>query len=296
MSIKDNSYGIADLQEEMLTILKFFIKVCEDNNLRYFAGGGTCIGALRHQGFIPWDDDLDVFMPRPDYEKLWKLWDDKKYGPRFKLCRSTSKKNYHHRVMQMVDLETTFINHRNMNEDIEHGVYIDIIPMDVSADSRVGRVKQIIDSMIYSVYNVQCLPEYNGGKLMRTATAFLLALVKSPQKRYKIWSKAQKRMLVGSWENCNRVVELTTILPSLLHDRPREWFDITKVPFEDIEICVPTGAAEWMESIYGDFMSLPPEESRRIRHNTVKIDLHNSYRNYKGIYYCVNSTNLIRSK
>ena len=71
--IKDNAYGIAPLQEKMLNLLKVLIKMCEENNLTYFACGGTCLGAVRHDGFIPWDDDLDVFMPRPDYEKLWEL-------------------------------------------------------------------------------------------------------------------------------------------------------------------------------------------------------------------------------
>ena len=107
MNVKDNTYGIAPLQDKMLDILKHFISVCEKNGIRYCACGGTCIGALHHQGFIPWDDDLDVFMPRPDYEKLWQLYDNSK-EPKFKLCRTTPDKNYHHRVMQMVDLNTTF--------------------------------------------------------------------------------------------------------------------------------------------------------------------------------------------
>ena len=85
--IKDNSFGIAGLQEKMLNLLCELIRVCEENHLTYWACGGTCIGALRHSGFIPWDDDLDVFMPREDYEKLWrtrKQFDSKK----FILCRT----------------------------------------------------------------------------------------------------------------------------------------------------------------------------------------------------------------
>lgn len=109
MSVKDNTYGIAPLQDKMLDILKYFISLCEKYNLRYCAYGGTCIGAFRHQGFIPWDDDLDVIMPRQDYEQLWRLYGEKINSSKCKLCRTTFDKNYHHRVMQLVDLETTFI-------------------------------------------------------------------------------------------------------------------------------------------------------------------------------------------
>ena len=101
--VKDNTFGIADLQDKMLDILKYFIKICDENGLRYWAGGGTCLGALRHGGFIPWDDDLDIFMPRPDYERLYKIWRNVSTNKQYKLCRTTRKKNYHHRVMQIVE-------------------------------------------------------------------------------------------------------------------------------------------------------------------------------------------------
>ena len=93
--IKDNSFEIADLQEKMLGLLCELIRVCEENQLTYWACGGTCIGALRHDGFIPWDDDLDVYMPRDDYEKLWKIR-DKFNSEQFILCRTTKDRNYHH--------------------------------------------------------------------------------------------------------------------------------------------------------------------------------------------------------
>ena len=93
--VKDNTFGIADLQDKMLDILKYFIKICDENGLRYWAGGGTCLGALRHGGFIPWDDDLDIFMPRPDYERLYKIWRNVSTNKQYKLCRTTRKKNYH---------------------------------------------------------------------------------------------------------------------------------------------------------------------------------------------------------
>ena len=156
--VADNTYGIADFQTELLNILREFMKICEKYNLRWWASGGTCIGALRHNGFVPWDDDLDVAMPRPDYEKLWGLREEINKDSRFILTRTGKEKNYHHRVMQLVDLQTTFIHTRSADEDLEHGVYIDILPMDGCASGKITYYRQVMNAMIFSVYNIQCLP------------------------------------------------------------------------------------------------------------------------------------------
>ena len=288
MSVKDNSYGLAPLQDKMLDILKHFIMVCEENGLRYCACGGTCIGALRHQGFIPWDVDLDVFMPRPDYEKLWNICGQEKQNKRYNLCRTTSEKNYHHRVMQMVDLETTFINRRSENEDIEHGVYIDIIPLDMCAKTISRRLFQIINSLLFSVYNIQCTPEFHGNKMQRIATSILLSLVKNQNRRTKIWQKCERRMIQEEWNENQDIIELTTDLKSLFRPYHHEWFTFEgrKTKFEDIEINIPTKAEEYLTAGFGSYMEIPPVEKRRPQHNTVYIDLFNSYKKYKGKYYC----------
>lgn len=285
--IKDDSFHIAALQEKMLELLEELIRFCEENGLTYYACGGTCIGAIRHDGFIPWDDDLDVFMPRADYEKLWTLR-DKFDKERYKLCRSTLEKNYHHRVMQLVDLNTTFINRRSVNEDIEHGVYIDILPMDVCASGGFGYFRQKVLSILYSVYNVQCLPEFHGGKFFRLAVGFLLKVVPDKKKRYNIWSKCEKKMTRYQPDDSPRLVELTAALKELRHPYPKEWFSsVIKHKFEDIEINIPVGYDNYLRQVFGDYMALPDLSEQRPRHNTVFVDLNNSYKKYKGIYYCV---------
>ena len=285
--IKDNSFGIAELQEKMLELLCELIRVCEENHLTYWACGGTCIGALRHDGFIPWDDDLDVFMPRDDYEKLWQIR-DKFNSEQYVLCRTTKNKNYHHRVQQLVDIKTTFINQRSVDEDIEHGVYIDILPMDACAPKGLPRVKQVVNALIFSVYNVQCLPEFHGGKAFRFAVSTALKLVPSSGLRYKIWKRSEKKMTRWNWSSADKVVELAASVKVLMNPYPKEWFsDIKKHKFEDIEINLPVGVEDYLTQVFGDYMSLPPEKDRYPRHNTVLIDLKNSYKKYKGIYYCV---------
>jgi lipopolysaccharide cholinephosphotransferase len=118
-----------ELQKKQLEILKEFDRVCRENNLTYFANGGTCIGAIRHNGFIPWDDDVDVMMPREDYEKLLKLqnpWSDSKYF----LQTFRTDKHYVLNFAKLRDSSTTYLESLFYNIRQNHGVWIDIFPLD----------------------------------------------------------------------------------------------------------------------------------------------------------------------
>ena len=286
MSVKDNSCGIAPLQDKMLNILKYFQKICERCNLTYWAGTGTCLGAVRHGGFIPWDDDMDIYMPRQDYELLWKKWKKVSDDPNFKLCRTSRKKNYRHRAMQIVDLRTTFINERCANDDIEHGVYIDIIPMDACAPTVISRGSQIFSAIIYSIYNIQIPPDFQGGKLMRFGTRLLLDLVKDPNRRYLMWKRAEKSLSRFDTRTAKQYTDLYIYFWMIFKPMPAEWFETKEVPFEDTKIRIPVGYDSYLKILYGDYMRLPPEEDRVVKHHTVKIDIDHPYTEYKGIYYC----------
>lgn len=285
MSVKDNSCGIAELQDKMLDILKYFQGICEKNNLKYWAGTGTCLGAVRHHGFIPWDDDMDIYMPRPDYERLWKIWKSVSDNPQYKLCRTSRNKNYRHRAMQIVDLHTTFINERCVNDDIEHGVYIDIIPMDACPKNPFARISQIVNAVFYSVYNIQITPDFQGGKAMRMGTRFLLNLVKKPDKRYRIWKRAEQRLSRFNMDKADTYTDLYIYFWMIFKPMPAKWFRTKTVPFEDTTINIPVGYDGYMKILYGDYMQLPPEQDRTVKHHTVKIDLEHPYTEYRGIYY-----------
>lgn len=280
---------LPELQNIMLNILKCFITLCNENTLRYWLGGGTCLGAVRNGGFIPWDDDLDVFMPRPDYEAFCDLYKDQIVLDRFKIVITDEAKNYHHRVMQMVDINTTFIVTGNENDDIEHGVYIDIIPFDACPEKPFKRIRQILNSVIFSVYNIQRLPRYQGGTLMKFVVSTLLACAKDPKKRFRIWKHAERKMVCADWDNCKNVVETVTSFKSLLKPKPREWFETREISFENILAKIPVGAEEYMKGVYGDYLKLPPNQEQIPRHDLVFMDLKNTYLCYKGEKYLLHT-------
>ena len=212
------------LQAKSLEIFMYFQKICKENNLRYWVGGGTLIGALRHQGFIPWDDDIDVFMPRPDYEKFYAIWNQVGDLEHYALCRTTKEKNIHQTDMQLVDLRTTFINRHSQNEDILHGVSVDIMPFEGCPEGKIARGMQIYHSILYSIFNVQRLPDHQGG-LLRFATSIVLNAVKDPAKRYKIWAKHEKKMAKYDFDSAKTVKETITSFRALFYPHPRAAFE-----------------------------------------------------------------------
>jgi lipopolysaccharide cholinephosphotransferase len=286
--LKDaNLKSIKKLQQKSLEVFLYFKNFCEEHNLLFYFCGGCCIGAIRHKGFIPWDDDIDVFMPRDDYEKFQILWE--KYGDKEKYyyCKTSRDINYHHTASTFKDLNTTFINRHSRNEDIIHGLGIDIIPIDGYPNSKVKRINQVFFSIIYSLFNAQRLPD-NQGKAIRWLSKIILSLIRSKELRYRTWSYAEKQMSQYSIEDCDYITELVTGLRYMKLKYPKEIFEeATYKEFEGYQLPIPKGYEIYLKMAFGDYMQLPPEEDRVPKHDTVYINLNESYKKFKGIYYCV---------
>lgn len=279
--------SIQQVQEKLLDILLYFARFCEENHLRFVLAGGTCLGAVRHGGFIPWDDDVDVFMLREDYEKLQDLWEAKADLSRYACVRSDDKVNIHHSATEIKDNNTTFINKHSVNSDIHQGLMIDVIPIDAVAPGKLSRLRQMVNSMIFCCFNFQRLPEHKS-KLFYYATKLALGVVRSDRLRYLLWKHAENQIAKYAGKDCPMVasfVEGATIMRQVF---PREWFTSPGyLDFEGHRMPVPADADAYLRISYGDYMNLPPVEERVYRHNAVFIDLNHSYKQYKGIWYCV---------
>ena len=278
--------GIEELKKIQKEILDEVVAFCNTHNIRYFLAYGTLLGAIRHKGYIPWDDDIDIHMPRPDYEKFYAIWNQVGDLQHYALCRTTKEKNIHQTDMQLVDLTTTFINRHSRNEDILHGVSVDIMPFEGCPENPIARGLQIYHSILYSIFNVQRLPDHQGGAL-RFATSIVLNAVKDPVKRYKIWSRHEKKMAQYDFDSAKTVKETITSFRALFYPHPRADFETMEVPFEDILVPIPVGYDAYLRRIFGDYMQLPPEEGRVAKHDVVYANLNEPFEQYKGIHYCV---------
>jgi len=126
----------ARLKAIELDIFKAFLKVCKENDLRYFLAGGTLLGAVRHKGFIPWDDDMDVLMPRKDYDRFLEIGQSL-LPPEYFLQTRQTDREYPCNFAKIRDSRTTFVEKSLKDRVINHGVYIDIFPLDYFPQSPV---------------------------------------------------------------------------------------------------------------------------------------------------------------
>lgn len=285
--MSEKEVSIKDIQSKMLDILVYFRDFCNENNLKFVLCGGTCLGAVRHKGFIPWDDDIDVFMLREDYEKLGKLWAEKADTSRYSCVRSNESINIRHSATEIKDNNTTFINKHSVDLDIHHGLMIDVIPVDGVADTKWRRILQMIDSMMFCCFNFQRLPDHKG-KLTYYATKLALGIFRSPKIRYKLWKGAENRLSKYGTNNSEYVASFAEGATIMRMHFPTSWFTEPEyMDFEGHSMPVPADVDKYLCMNFGDYLKLPPEQERVARHNSVFIDLENSYEKYKGIYYCV---------
>lgn len=294
MSDTDNRSDKLDiriLQDKMLEILLYFDRFCRDNGLMYYLCGGGLIGAVRHNGFIPWDDDIDLFMPRSDYERLATIWNQRADTSRYVYCRTDCYHVYHDGGASIRDVNTTEINRHSINEDICHGIALEIMPIDGCPKSPIKRVWQLYNAFVFSLFNVQRLPD-NKGKFFRVAAGLAYTLIRSKKLRYHIWKRAEQRMSRYSWDECTEVTELIGSIKGMLLRHPKSDFDsVVYLDFEGHPIPVMAGYRSYLTKIWGDYMQLPPIEQRVAKHDTVYLSTTEPYAQFKGVYYCVDKEN-----
>ena len=279
-------FSIRDIQKKSLEIFKIFDKFCEDNSLRYFLCGGALIGAVRNKGFIPWDDDIDCFMFREDYEKLVSLWNAYDSSGRYSMLRSDRDNFYDTMLTQFSDNNTAFIKSDLENSDINHGLKIEILPLDACAEGRISRKIQILWALAFCLFNRAFIPQ-NKGRIVRYCSIFALKIFRSYKSRYRLWRFAEKRMTKRHInQNTQFLTELCVTYKYLVNKYPKGIFDQTvRLDFEDMKVSAPAGYDEYLTIAFGDYMTPPPPEEQVIKHKPVFVDLNNSYLNYRGIHY-----------
>lgn len=257
--------SLNELRIKQMSMLKDVDSYCSANGLTYFLTYGTLIGAIRHSGYIPWDDDIDILMPRPDYEKFIRNY---KMKDSFVVSNVTDP-NYQYLFAKVSDNQTILVEDTSKKTDL--GVYIDVFPLDGMPDSIEEGQKQIMKKKKWlNFYNVKRLKLYSTyrAKYKNIVLLFLkICLLPIPFKYVE--KKLYQIMTRYSYEHSNNVVEMifanpTRIVSKELFSKAIKW------KFEDTEFNVPIGYDKYLTSIYGDYMKLPKEENR-ITHHRFKV-------------------------
>lgn len=274
-----------ELQNCQLNILKEFIRICEENNLIYYLVGGSCLGAIRHQGFIPWDDDIDVAMPREDFDKFITL-QEKVNKPYFIQTYKTDKR-YIYNFAKLRDSSTTFIENFFVNHRINHGVWIDIFPLDgmsKNINTPAYKFSKKVKLNWFNVY-LMYLPALLRRPHLKTLwkdiplnlVAFLFMFLNIGHYRNKLIDKRVKKIkyndasLVGNFFGTNPKKEAM----------PKEIFqEGTIKKFEGIDVKVPKDFDRYLKLLFNDYMKLPSKEKQIGHHYNKGLDLKKDYITY----------------
>ena len=276
--LKLNNDELRELQLCELEALKFFDNFCRKHDLTYYLCGGCLIGAVRHKGFIPWDDDTDVLMPRPDYEKFLELYKKENPSERFVLVNDDDVHYSGNIFATLNDTDHTMVKEYQQDMDTPHGIPLDIFPIDGLADGRIQRLIQYMWVMIYSLFRAQIVPKNQGG-LIAFGSKVLLTLFRGRRLRYKIWKFAEKRMTRYNFDESENVAEFCAGFYFMKKVYPRHIYDgKVELEFEGEKFFAMKGYDEYLHIPFGNYMELPPEEERLPHHDIVKLELHKKCR------------------
>lgn len=250
--------SIEEMKEIELEIMDEIDRVCRENGLSYFLGYGSCLGAMRHGGFIPWDDDMDVVMMREDYEKLYEIFNASRSDERFKLV-SYRDKTGPQAFFKIID-QSTKVEEHYMRKEYGSGVWVDVFPLDTMNDAVRAQRKKIERNLALR-YLAVTKPDTGSSNLIKLVKKVVCPFV-SKMGPYRFAKRADELCMLGASDEESRIV--VDILGGYTIDDevPRELFEPIEVPFENRRYFIPKGYDEYLTIIYGDWRTPPPKSDR----------------------------------
>ena len=265
---KINYLTLRQIQLAELKILKTFIRICEENRLRYFLYGGTALGAIRHKGFIPWDDDIDVIMPRPDYEKLCNLVKNNKICEENILLELPEiTKNPRFLIGKMYD---TSIKVEAKNKINNGSLWIDIMQLDGLPERHEKYLRKvtILRKLFFHArsdrfFTKEGIKEKGLYSFLRRIFDRLTRIVNYDKLTHHVLNFCKKYNYETAQHVCNNAWYTT---PSKIFEK--KWFrDTVKAKFEDIEADVCVDYDKFLSKRYGkNYMEIPPK-SEQLTHS-----------------------------
>jgi len=266
------SYDIDTLHGRILQILLTVDKVCREHNIRYYCWAGTMLGAVRHKGFIPWDDDIDICMPRPDYDRF--VFHAREWLPEpYETLSIETNATYPGSFGKIVDSSTTLIERGH--SDYVAGIYIDVFPIDGAPASQLARRLavaryKLLDKLLYFLHR----DPYKHGHGLSSWPVLLIQKLFTHE-----WARRQLRAanLAYDYDKSEYVLDyddgVKGVIPKTLLGTPQP------VMFEGHEVMGVERADEYLRQKYGDYMVIPPHDNQR-QHNFFYLDYNMPYKQY----------------
>ena len=273
--ISDDKFNLRPIWDATLEIYKAVVTICKRHNLRHYVTDGTLIGAIRHKGFIPWDDDFDMSMPRPDYEKFIMYAKDE-LPSHLKFVNWKNTPEFHLLFGKVQDCRREVIENleRESGITMSNGLFLDIFPID---GYPIGRMKVLFIKTV-NWFLVQAMnyrfPQKKEhsfkGRLVHPLRACIAILFSPCLREYSDFlSVYEQLLLIDPFETA----EFTGRASLCLHELNRlplaksAWGVGQKVEFHNTRVTIPSDYDAYLRPIYGDYMELPPKEVQHPTHD-----------------------------
>ena len=257
--------SLDDIKKTELGIMDAIHSFAKDNDIEYCLAYGSLIGAIRHQGFIPWDDDMDITMPRKSYEMFLKKFNET--NSRYKVICHENTKNYPYAFAKVIDTTTKVEEYRFGKYDA--GVFIDVFPLD---DAGSDLEKVMSQGKVTSIYNkllqfkMARFSYYHGKKKLGLALAKIALLFVNSQFLIRKTNEESQKLTADDSKYIVDMVEYESYKEREIMEK--EWFSkyvLTK--FEDKEYYIPKDYDKILTKLYGKYMQFPPKEKQITHHS-----------------------------
>jgi len=268
------------IKRNELMILKEIIRLCEENNLKYYLYGGTALGAIRHKGFIPWDDDIDITLFREDYERLMEILDEH-LDEKFEILNSKKQEDYFLPFTKVSLKGTRFEEFWVEQVSFNIGFFIDIFPLDNIPESEFKFKIQYYKCRIYYHLLVNSIVKIEtGSKINSFLHKFLHSFLNIIPRSDKFFKKKYLKSLI-KYNNIetNFVTDYYSQRGIYIFDK-QDFEPSKKVKFESIYANIPKNCDKILTEIYGNYMELPPKD-KRFNHAPEVLD----FGKYNETYY-----------
>lgn len=269
---------IKRLQEYQLKMLKAVDRVCKKNNIEYYLTWGSALGAVRHSGFIPWDDDIDISMTWENYKKFEEIA-QKELGDKY-FYQSQETDQYCFTNWNKVRINNTTSMERHLRHiKCHYGICMDIFPIVGVPNSKFKKEIQKAQVMIYRVLRYE---RYFTNKKPKGNRLFKVIYGVFPKRLKKyMMEKALQGITKYDMSQCNKWVEFLSSSFEKRTFNKEIYGSGTIAKFENMEVMIPKKYDEYLKYLYGDYMTLPPEE-KRVGHGDIITDFERSHEHYWG--------------
>lgn len=266
------------LQLKILEMVKDIDYVCKKNNITYYLAYGSCLGAVRHKGFIPWDDDFDITLKYDEYNKFVKACQTDLDPNKYFVQTLETDPNYYLSFGKIRNIQTTLIEENNKFENMVNGIYIDVFPL-------VGYPNSKIKKAIFEINRAFVLSA-NRNIINNKFLYFIFKIILKIFGKNNIIKHCTKQCIKYKCEDCDKVISVfdgdgieVNLTSNSILGQPKY------VEFEDMKLPIPENYDPYLKNLYGNYMHIPSQaQINQKTHTPYILDLNHSYEEYKKLH------------